>query len=202
MNTQIRNSEIVFRSQIAGVERVVDRDLIRECREYVAANEESAKEYLNRYFIINEASLLELGTTMLSEFLYMLVDDIEKTPGISYSDKTWLPPATPTQSPEAVVHLKWLKVPERLSGLKCYRLTPRMFVVNPPNKLFIAPSDDLKAEEYTMAVLPVFHLSSFLALMHRRFPLTEKAIEEYERNKSLKELRSLVSSLQASVAKV
>ena len=181
---------------------MISESIIKECGEYVAANETSAKEYLNRYFVITEYSLLQLETAVLSEFAYMLVEDIEKTPGISYNKTTWLSPATSTQSPEAVVHLSWLKIPERLSGLKCYRLTPRMFVVNPPNKPFIALSDDLKAEEYTMAVLPVFHLSSFLALMHRRFPLTEKAIEEYERNKSLKELRSLVSSLQASVAKV
>ena len=181
---------------------MISESIIKECREYVAANEASAKEYLNRYFVITECSLLQLETTVLSEFAYMLVEDVEKAPGISYSKTTWLPPAISTQSPEAIVYMKWLKIPEHLSGLKCYRLTPRMFIVNPPNKPFIAPSDDLKAEEYTMAVLPVFHLSSFLALMHRRFPLTEKAIEEYERNKSLKELRSLVSSLQASVAKV
>ena len=175
---------------------MVDRDLIRECREYVAANEESAKEYLNRYFIINESSLSKLETAMISEFTYMLVDDIEKTPGISYSDKTWLPPATPAQSPEAVVHLKWLKIPERLSGLKCYRLTPRMFITTPPDKVFKELPEDLKAEKHEMSVLTVFHLSSFLALMHRRFPFTDEAIKEYERNKSLKELSRLVSELQ------
>ena len=181
---------------------MVDRDLIRECREYVAANEAAAREYLNHYFVITEHSLSKLETAMISEFTYMLVDDIEKTPGISYNESTWLPPATPTQSPEAIVHMKWMNIPEHLSNLKCYRLTPRMFVTIPPDRPLRALSEDLKTEEYTMSVLSVFHLSSFLALMHRRFPLTEKAIEEYERNKNLRELRSLVSSLQASVAEV
>ena len=67
---------------------MVDRDLIRECREYVAANEAAAREYLNRYFVITEHSLSKLETAMISEFTYMLVDDIEKTPGISYNEST------------------------------------------------------------------------------------------------------------------
>lgn len=172
---------------------MVDKDIIKECREYIAASEASAKEYLSRYFVIKEYSLLELGATMLSEFLYMLVEDIEKTPGISYSKTTWLPPDVSTQSPETVVHLKWMNVPEHLSNLKCYRLAPRLFITNP--KPFKEPSENLKTEEYIMSILPVFHLSSFLALMHRQFPLTEEAIRKYERNKSLKELQHLVSDL-------
>ena len=174
---------------------MVDKDVIKECREYVEANEASAEEYLNRYFVITEYSLLQLETAVLFEFLYMPVDDVERTPGISYNKTTWLPPAIPTQSPEAIVHMKWLKIPEHLSGLKCYRLTPRMFVTTPSGKLFKELPEDLKAEKHEMSVLTVFHLSSFLALMHRRFPFTEEAIEEYERNKSLKELNRLVSSL-------
>lgn len=173
---------------------MVSEDVLRECREYVAANEASAKEYLNRYFVITEYTLSKLGTTMLSEFAYMTVEDIEKTPGVSYSDKTWWPPVVSTQPSEAVVPLKWLKVPDHLSNLKCYRLSPRMFVTIPPDKPLRELPEGLKKEEHEMSVLLVFHLSSFLALMHRRFPLTEKAIEGYERNKNLKELRSLVSS--------
>ena len=171
---------------------MISEDVLRECREYVAANEASAKEYLNRYFVIKEYSLSQLGTTVLSEFAYMLVEDIEKTPDISYSDKTWWPPVTSTQSPEAVVHMKWLGVPEHLSNLKCYRLSPRMYVTKP--LLFEeGPSEGLETEEHEMSGLLVFHLSSFLSLMHRRYPFTEKAIEEYERDKSLKELQSLIS---------
>ena len=181
---------------------MVDRDAINECRQYVAANEAAAEEYLSRYFVIQEYSLRELRTTMLSEFAYMLVEDVEKIPSISYRKTTQLLLIVPNQPPEEVIHLSWLRIPEHLSNLKCYRLTPRMFVTIPPDKPLRALSENLKTEEYTMSVLPVFHLSSFLALMHRRFPLTEKAIEEYERNKNLKELRSLVSSLQASVAEV
>ena len=175
---------------------MISEDVIKECREYVATNETSAKEYLNRYFVITEYSLLQLETAVLSEFAYMLVEDIEKTPGISYNKTTQLPPAISTQSPEAIVHMKWLKVPEHLSGLKCYRLTPRMLITTPPDKLFRELPEGLKAEEHEMSVLTVFHLSSFLALMHRRFPFTEEAIKEYERNKSLKELNRLVSKLQ------
>ena len=175
---------------------MVSESIIKECREYVAANEASAKEYLNRYFIIKEYSFSELETTVLSEFAYMLVEDVEKTPGISYNKTTQLPPAISTQSPEAIVYMKWLKIPEHLSGLKCYRLAPRMLITTPPDKLFRELPEGLKAEEHEMSVLTVFHLSSFLALMHRRFPFTEKTIKEYERNKSLKELNRLVSKLQ------
>lgn len=171
---------------------MVSEAIIKEC---VEVNEASAKEYLNRYFIIKEYTFQELKATMLSEFVYMLVEDIEKIPEISYSKTTQLPPAISTQAPEAVVHMKWLKVPEHLNNLKCYRLAPRMFVTTPPDKLFRETPEDLKTEELTMAILPVFHLSSFLALMHRRFPFTEEAIKEYERNKSLKELNRLVSGL-------
>ena len=52
---------------------MVDRDVINECRKYVAANEAAAKECLSRYFVITEYSLRELRTTMISELLYMLV---------------------------------------------------------------------------------------------------------------------------------
>lgn len=172
---------------------MVDRDAINECREYVAANELAAEEYLSRYFVIQEYSLRELRATMLSEFLYMLVEDVEKIPGISYSKTTQLPPVMPSQSPEEVIHLSWLKIPEHLSNLRCYRLAPRMSVTIPPDKPVRELSENLKSEEYTMAVLPVFYLSSFLTLLHRRFPLTENCIREYERNKSLKELQQLAT---------
>lgn len=166
---------------------MVDKDVIDECREFIAANEAAAEEYLSRYFVIKEYSLRELGATALSEFLYMSVEDIEKTPGISYSKTMQLPPIVPKQPPEEVVHLSWLKIPEHLSNLRCYRLAPRVFVTRPAAKFSEEPSENLKTEEYTMSVLPVFHLSSFVSLMHRRFPLTEKCIGEYEKKKSLKE---------------
>lgn len=172
---------------------MVSEDVLRECREYIAANEASAKEYLNRYFVITEYSLSRLGTTVLFEFAYMPVEDIEKTPDISYNDKAWLPPATSTQSPEAIVPMKWLKVPEHLSNLKCYRLSPRLYVTKP--LLFKeGPSEGLETEEHEMSGLLVFHLSSFLSLMHRRYPFTEKAIEEYDKRESLRELNRLISS--------
>lgn len=173
---------------------MVSENVLRECREYVAANEASAREYLNRYFVITEYTLSKLGATMLSEFAYMAVEDVEKIPGISYSDKTWWSPVVSTQSPETVIPLKWLKVPDHLRNLKCYILSPRMFIITPPDRPLKELSEGLKTEEYEMSILPVFHFSSFISLMHRRFPLTEKTIEEYERNKNLKELRSLVSS--------
>ena len=172
---------------------MVDRDAINECRQYVAANEAAAEEYLSRYFVIQEYSLRELRATMLSEFLYMLVEDVEKIPGISYSKTTQLPPVMPSQSPEEVIHLSWLKIPEHLSNLRCYRLAPRMSVTIPPDKPVRELSENLKSEECTMAVLPVFYLSSFLTLLHRRFPFTENCIREYERNKSLKELQQLAT---------
>ena len=172
---------------------MVDRDAINECRQYVAINERAAEEYLSRYFVIQEYSLRELGATMLSEFLYMLVEDVEKIPDISYSKTTQLPPIVPSQPPEEVIHLRWLRIPEHLSNLRCYRLAPRMFVTIPPDKPVRELSKNLKAEEYTMLALPVFYLSSFISLLHRRFPLTENCIREYEKRKSLEELNNLVS---------
>lgn len=181
---------------------MTDSDVINECRQYVAANELAAEEYLSRYFVIAEHSLRELKATMLSEFLYTLVEDIEKTPGISYSKTTQLPPVMPSQSPEEVVHMSWLNIPEHLSNLRCYRLSPRPSVTTPPDKPFKELSEGLKTEVYTMSVLPVFHLSSFISLMHRRFPLTEKRIREYERNKSLKELQQLATVNSKAAARV
>ena len=172
---------------------MTDSDVINECRQYVAINERAADEYLSRYFVIQEHSLRELKTTMLSEFLYMPVEDVDKIPDISYSKTTQLPPIVPNQPPEEVVHLSWLKIPEHLSNLRCYRLAPRMFVTIPPDKPVRELSENLKAEEYTMLALPVFYLSSFLSLLHRRFPLTENCIREYEKRKSLEELSNLVS---------
>ena len=180
---------------------MTDSDVINECRQYVAANELAAEEYLSRYFVIQEHSLRELKTTMLSEFLYMPVEDIEKTPGISYSKTTQLPPVMPSQSPEEVVHMSWLNIPEHLSNLRCYRLSPRMSVTLPSDKPVRELSENLKSEVYTMSVLPVFHLSSFLTLLHRRFPLTENCIREYERNKSLKELQQLAAVNSKAIAR-
>lgn len=181
---------------------MVDKDVIDECREFVAANEAAAEEYLSRYFVIKEYSLRELGSTALSEFLYMSVEDIEKTPGISYSKTMQLPPIVPKQPPEEVVHLSWLKIPEHLSNLRCYRLAPRMSVTIPPDKPVRELSENLKTEEYTMSVLPVFHLSSFLALLHRRFPLTENCIREYEKKRSLEELQQLATVNSKAAARV
>ncbi len=172
---------------------MVDKDVINECRQYVAINERAADEYLSRYFVIQEHSLRELKTTMLSEFLYMPVEDVDKIPGISYSKTTQLPSIVPNQPPEEVVHMSWLKIPEHLSNLRCYRLSPRMSVTIPPDKPVRELPENLKSEAYTMSVLPVFYLSSFISLMHRRFPLTENCIKEYEKRKSLEELSNLVS---------
>ena len=181
---------------------MVDKDVIDECREFVAANELAAEEYLSRYFVIKEYSLRELRTTMLSEFLYVPLEDIEKTPGISYSKTMQLPSIVPKQPPEEVVHLSWLKIPEHLSNLRCYRLAPRMFVTTPPDKPVRELSENLKSEEYTMAALPVFHLSSFISLLHRRFPLTENCIREYEKKKSLEELQQLATVNSKAAARV
>lgn len=172
---------------------MVDRDAINECRQYVAINERAAESYLSRYFVIQEHSLRELKTTMLSEFLYMPVEDVDKIPDISYSKTTQLPPIVPNQPPEEVVHMSWLRIPEHLSNLRCYRLSPRMSVTIPPDKPVRELPENLKSEAYAMSVLPVFYLSSFISLLHRRFPLTENCIKEYEKRKSLKELQQLAA---------
>ena len=123
----------------------------------------------------------------------MPVEDVDKIPGISYSKTTQLPPIVSNQPPEEVVHMSWLRIPEHLSNLRCYRLSPRMSVTIPPDKPVRELPENLKSEAYTMSVLPVFYLSSFISLMHRRFPLTENCIKEYEKRKSLEELSNLVS---------
>ena len=181
---------------------MVDKDVINECRNYVAINERAADEYLSRYFVITEYSLRELRKTMLSEYLYMLVEDVEKIPGISYSKTIQLPPIVPNQPPEEVVHLSWLNIPEHLSNLRCYRLAPRMSVTIPSDKPVRELSENLKTEKYTMSVLPVFYLSSFISLLHRRFPLTENCIREYERKKSLEELQQLATVNSKAAARV
>lgn len=181
---------------------MVDKDVIDECREFVAANEAAAEEYLSRYFVIQEHSLRELKTTMLSEFLYVPLEDVEKIPSISYSKTMQLPPIVPNQPPEEVIHMSWLNIPEHLSNLRCYRLSPRMSVMIPPDKPVRELSENLKSEAYTMSVLPVFHLSSFLTLLHRRFPLTEKCIGEYEKKKSLEELQQLATVNSKAAARV
>lgn len=181
---------------------MVDKDVIDECRQYVAINERAADEYLSRYFVIQEHSLRELKTTMLSEFLYMPVEDVDKIPGISYSKTTQLPPIVPNQPPEEVIHMSWLRIPEHLSNLRCYRLSPRMSVMIPPDKPVRELSENLKSEAYTMSVLPVFYLSSFISLLHRRFPLTENCIKEYEKRKSLEELQQLATVNSKAAARV
>ena len=181
---------------------MTDKDVINECRQYVAINERAADEYLSRYFVIQEHSLRELKATMLSEFLYMPVEDVDKIPGISYSKTTQLPPIVSNQPPEEVVHMSWLKIPEHLSNLRCYRLSPRMSVTIPPNKPVRELPENLKSEAYTMSVLPVFYLSSFLSLLHRRFPLTENCIKEYEKRKSLEELQQLATVNSKAAARV
>lgn len=181
---------------------MTDKDVIDECRQYVAINERAADEYLSRYFVIQEHSLRELKTTMLSEFLYMPVEDVDKIPDISYSKTTQLPPIVPNQPPEEVVHMSWLRIPEHLSNLRCYRLSPRMSVTIPPDKPVRELPENLKSEAYTMSVLPVFYLSSFISLMHRRFPLTENCIKEYEKRKSLKELQQLATVNSKAAARV
>lgn len=172
---------------------MIDRDVVNECREYVAANEASAKEYLSRYFVITEYSLSELEATMLSEFAYMLVEDIEKTPGISYSKNIWLPPVATARLPEAVVRMEWMNIPSHLRNLKCYRLAPKISVITPSYKLFERLPEDLKLEEHGMSRLLVFQFSSFLAFLHRQCLLTEEAIREYDKHENLKELKHLVS---------
>ena len=63
----------------------------------------------------------------------------------------------------------------------------------------LSGSDEREAalwiEERKLDVLTVFHFSSLLPFLHRQCSLIEKAMEEYERFESLKELQRLVSGL-------
>lgn len=163
---------------------MISEDVLKEC---VEVNEASAKEYLSRFFNIKEYDFSQFESTAFAQFRSMLVEDVEK-------------------APDALVAVKHVKVPKYLSNIKCYRLSLKYSVDEfireryiRDSKLDPRESDEREAalwiEERKLDVLTVFHFSSLLPFIHRQCSLIEKAMEEYERFESLKELQRLVSGL-------
>ena len=182
---------------------MISEDVVRECRE---VNEASAKEYLSRFFNIKEYDFSQFESTAFAQFRSMLVEDVEKVPGVIYSRTARIDSADSTQAPDALVAVKHVKVPRYLSNIKCYRLSLKYSVDEfireryiRDSKLDPRESDEREAalwiEERKLDVLTVFHFSSLLPFIHRQCSLIEKAMEEYERFESLKELQRLVSGL-------
>ena len=182
---------------------MVDKDVLKEC---VEANEASVKEYLSRFFYIKEFDFSQFESAAFAQFRSMLVEDVEKVPGVIYSRVAQIDSADSTQTPDALVAVKNVKVPKHLSNIKCYRLSLKYsvdefirerYIRN--SKLDPKESDEREAalwiEERKLDILTVFHFSSLLPFIHRQCSLIEKAMEEYERFESLKELQRLVSGL-------
>ena len=203
MNTWIRNSEIVFRSQIAGVEKVVDKSLIEECREL---NEVSARKYLDRFFYIEEFNFSQFRKTMRARFRSMPVEDVSRIPGVKYSNIKQLKPTDPTQAPDIMVAMIDVDIPESLGNVKCYSFTLIDSVAAFIKKYYYKSLKELdleeiewreaalRLEEGMIEGISVFYLSSLLSFIHHQCPMIERVIEDYEKLRNLEELRSLVSS--------
>lgn len=182
---------------------MISEEVLKEC---VEVNEASVKDYLSRFFHIKELDFSQFKQTVLAEFMNMLVTDIRRIPdakcgGISlfYS--------TDSLQTDALAIAKYVDVPKRLSGLKCYRFSLKASVDELIRKYYIKNLEGLDREERELAllveekridVLSFFHPSSLLSLIHRQCPLIGKAIEESERLESLEELQHLISGSQSS----
>ena len=187
MNTRIRNSEIVFRSQIAGVEKVVDKSLIEECREL---NEVSARKYLDRFFYIEEFSFSQFRKTMRARFRSMPVEDVSRIPGVKYSNIKQLKPIDPTQAPDIVVAMIDIDIPESLGDVKCYSFTLidsvaafiKKYYYKSLKKLDLGEVERreaaLRLEESRIEVISVFYPSSFLSFIRHQCPMIKRVIED------------------------
>ena len=179
---------------------MIDKDVLKEC---VETNEASAKEYLSRFFHIKEFDFSQLKQSMLAEALGMPVSDIKRVPDAKCRGILLLYPRDSLQT-DALVPVKYIDVPERLSDLKCYKFSLKASVDELIRKHYIKNLEGLDREEREGALfveekridlLSFFYPSSLLSLIHRQCPLIEKAMAEYERFESLKELQHLVSGL-------
>ena len=203
MNTRIRNSEIVFRSQIAGVEKVVDKGLIEECREL---NEVSARKYLDRFFHIEEFNFSQFRKTMRGRFQSMPVEDVSRIPGVKYSNIKQLKPTDPTQAPDIMVAMIDIDIPESLGNVKCYSFTLIDSVAAFIKKYYYKSLKELdleevewreaalRLEEGMIEGISVFYLSSLLSFIRHQCPMIKRVIEDYEKLRNLEELRNLISS--------
>ena len=179
---------------------MISEDVLEEC---VETNEASAKDYLSQFFRIEELDFSWLRQSVLAEALGMPVSDIRRVPDAKCRSISLLYPKDSLQT-DALVPIKYIDVPERLSDLKCYRFSLKASVDELIRKHYIknlgGPDREkregaLFVEEKRTGLLAFFYPSSLLSLVHRQCPLIEKAMEEYEKFESLEELQRLVSGL-------
>ena len=180
---------------------MISKDVIRECTE---ANETSTRDYLNRFFHIEELDFSQFKQTRLAELRSMLVEDIKKVPGSSFSRISWLVPVDSLQAPDALVEMRDIEVPEHLGDLRCYRFALRYPIDEFIRGYYCGNLKELDLEERVAAfwvekrkigLIPVFYPSSLLPFIHHQCPIIEGAMKKYKKLESLKELQHLVSGL-------
>ena len=180
---------------------MISKDVIREC---IEANETSIRDYLNQFFHIEELNFSQFKQTRLAELQSMPVEDIKKVPSASFSHISWLAPVNSLQAPDALVEMRDIEVPEHLGDLRCYRFALRYPIDEFIRKRYIKNLEKTDREEMEEALfteerkilsLSVFRFSSLLPFIHHQCPIIRKAMEEYKKLESLKELQHLVSGL-------
>ena len=188
---------------------MVSEDILEECREYVRANEAVAKEYIDRFFYMKELSFSELKNTTFAGFQSMPLEDIKMVPGVKYRRGciARFDPVEPALVADAAVAVKYIGVLESLSGIKCYKFTLRFPVSEFARDYYLRNlekadreemKDALNFEENKIKIISVFHLSSLLSIIQHQCPLIEKAMREYEKFESIKELQYLTTGARYS----
>lgn len=186
---------------------MISEEVLKEC---VEVNEASVKDYLSRFFHIEELDFSQFKQTVPAESINMLVTDIRRIPGAKCRSISLLYRRDSLET-DALTAVKYVDVPERLSDLKCYRFSLKASVDELIRKYYIKNLEGLDRDEREVAllveekrvdVLSFFHPSSLLSLIHRQCPLIEKAMEESERLESLEELQHLISGSQSSTIRV
>lgn len=190
---------------------MVSEDTLKECREYVRANEAAAKEYIDRFFYMRELSFSELKNTTFAGFQIMPLEDIKMVTGVKYKRGCIVrfDPVEPALVADAAVAVEHIDVPESLGDIRCYKFTLRFPVSEFARDYYLRNlekadrekmKDALNFEENKIKIISVFHLSSFLPIIQHQCPLIDKAIKEYEKFESIKELQYLTTGARYSTA--
>lgn len=168
------------------------------------ASEASIRNYLNQFFCIEELDFSQFKQKMFTGLQSMLAEDIKKVPGSSFSRVLWLTPADPLRTPDAVVIVRDMAIPEHLGNIKCYRFALKDSIDEFIRKYYCKSLKEPDLEERVAAfwiekrkieLMPVFYPSSLIPFIHHQCPIIEGAMEEYRKFESLKELQHLVSGL-------
>lgn len=179
---------------------MISEEVLKEC---VEVNEASVKDYLSRFFHIQELDFSQFKQTALAETLGMPVSDIKRVPNAKCTYISLLYPKDSLQT-DVLVPMKYIDVPKHLSDIKCYRFSLKASIDELIRKYYIKNLEGLDREERELALLveekrinllSFFHPSSLLSLIHHQCPLIEKAVEESERIESLEELQNLIANL-------